>query len=61
MVKAVAEVTEDPVDYANEESVNLEGLHDKELEVVNAIRYQRGKAPYRQGQSFNRPTSGTGP
>ena len=47
MVKAVVEVTKDQADYVNEDSVNLEGLDDEELEVVNAIRYQRGKAPYR--------------
>ena len=41
MVKAVAKVTEDQANYINEDSVHLEGLDDKELEVVNAIRYQR--------------------
>jgi hypothetical protein len=61
MVKAFAEVTEDQANYINEDSAHLEGLDDEELEVVNAIRYQRGKAPYRRGQSFNRPNSGSGP
>ena len=61
MVKAVAEVTEDQANYVNEDSAHLEGLDDEELEVVNAIRYQRGKAPYRRGQSFSRPNSSAGP
>ena len=47
MVKVVAEVTK--VDYINENSIHLEGLDNDELEVVNAIRYQRGKVPYRCG------------
>ena len=60
MVKAVTKVTDDPVDYINEDHVNLEGLDNEELEVVNAIRFQRGRPPYRKGESFNKPAAGSG-
>ena len=60
MVKAVAEVTDDSVDYINEDHVSLEGLDHEELEVVKAIRFQQVRPPYRKGHFFNKPTAGSG-
>ena len=40
MVKAVTKVTDDSVDYINEDSVNPDGMDKEELEFVNAIRFQ---------------------
>ena len=48
-------------DFINKDSVKLEGLDDQDLEFLNAIRFQKGKPPYRRGQFFNKRASGSRP
>ena len=61
MVKAVTKVNPNSEDYINEDSIGLEGLDDEELEFVNAIRFQKGRPPYRREQFFNKPAGNAGP